>query len=164
MNKGSNKGSKAAEMTDNALQQLLNKGDERKKILFAHHLKGKCNYLSANQHLAITSCAWPCWTGNHGNFLSLSLSLVEHSLVIQKKSLYMCTGMNDKQERFSMAFSHQGTLETILPWLLWLTIVRPNNKYAGRMKHNPPRRPDKYVKMTVFVFFSFGICYDSLHK
>lgn len=45
----------AAEMTDNALQQLLNRVDE-KKILFAHPLKGKCNYQSANQHLALTSC------------------------------------------------------------------------------------------------------------
>lgn len=65
----------AAEITDNALQQLLNWGVEGgggvcKKIRFPHHLKGKCNYLWTNQHLALTSCAWPCWTRNHGNFSS----------------------------------------------------------------------------------------------
>lgn len=53
MNKGSNKGSEAAEMTDKALQERLNK--EAGKILFAHHLKGKCYYLSTNQHRALTS-------------------------------------------------------------------------------------------------------------
>lgn len=83
----------AAEILDNALQQLLNWRDGGKKILFPHHLKGKCNYLWTNQHLALTSCAWPCWTCNHGNVF---VSAVELSFVKQRP-LCLCEEMNATQ-------------------------------------------------------------------
>ncbi len=114
---------RAAEITDNALRRLLNRVDEKKKILFAHHLKGKCNYLSANQHLALTSCVWPCWTRNHGNFF---LSLIEHSLVIQKLACVCVCGDEQQTRAVFHVFLTPGHLgnSLILPFMAYHTVSK----------------------------------------
>ena len=184
----------AAEMTDNALQQPLNRVAESCLHII---LKGSAiiyQPINTSRSLPVSDLA---------GLVTMEiffLFLIEQSLVIQKPLVWcvcvcvclcVCVFVENKQEQLFMSFPPQGTLETVLSCLLWLTTLCPNNKYAGMMIHCPTRvhthtqthththkahlvclvanvlsqcRSDKYVKMTVFVFFSFGICYDSLHK
>lgn len=81
--------------------------------------------------MAFASCAWPCWTGNHGN-----VSLCGRAQLCYTETL-MCVWRwwtAHTHSQFFMSFSHRGSLEIVSSCPLWLLILCPNNKYVGVMK------------------------------